>query len=375
MRELLLLLRRIVGELRRIAARLAVSAFYWSLYYLVELPQRGRTRRYDGTARFASGVWCIFAMRLGKTTSANMLAFLGRLRALDYNIILINNGILAAEQIPPFLSYCHTLVSKARGGRDFGSYQYATRHLRQLAENVPVWQIIYCNDSVFIRPSRFTQLLAKIRAADDDYLGMTETFEFHYHVSSWFFAISRKTFDAPPFQRFWAKYRPGSSRFHSIHKGEIGLSQALIRGGIYPSVLFTGKTVVDVCFNNADRLVNRLSRLSGIILWDRVRTELGTLGAAVGEEMVRRRVHDEASFENNTNLFNLFLIELCDFPFIKKDLVFRNQYLVGQIEDVVEGWTDEDREHIREILGFFRSRNAMRWMRGVRGYLTREGMI
>jgi hypothetical protein len=311
-----------------------------------------------------------------------MLAFLGRLRGLDYNIILINNGILAADQIPPFSPFCHTLVSKARGGRDFGSYQYATRYLRQLAEHMPVRQIIYCNDSVFIRPSRFTQLLVRIRATDDDYIGMTETFEFHYHISSWFFAISRKTFDASEFQRFWAKYRPGSSRFHSIHKGEIGLSRALIRGGIYPNVLFTGKTVVDLCFNNADRLVRRLSRLSGIILWGRVRNELAALaaapepsGASVGEEMVRRRVHDEASFENNTNLYNLFLIELCDFPFIKKDIVFRNQYLVGQIEDVIEGWTDEDREHIREILGFFRSRNAMRWMRGVRGYLTREGMI
>src|SRR6202035_5470190 len=119
-------------------------------------------------------------------------------------------------------------------------------------------------------------------------------------------------------------------------------------------VLYTGNSVIDVCFRaEPNELIDRLNRLSGIILWRRLRGPLRSIllaqrdiGVAAVVETLRRLVQEETAQQNNMNLYNLFMLELCDYPFLKKDLVFRDQYSVGQIEDVVEAWTGADREHV-----------------------------
>ncbi len=90
-----------------------------------------------------------------------------------------------------------------------------------------IGQVIYCNDSVFVRPSALRLLLQRIRQLDSDYIGITESFDPRYHVQSWFFVASGKLFHSPEFQNFWQEYTPLSYRPYCINKGEVGIVKYL----------------------------------------------------------------------------------------------------------------------------------------------------
>jgi hypothetical protein len=366
---------RLFELLRRRVLSVALQIFYRLKYYLIERQQQSRSRRHDGTARHDSGLWCIFAYRQGATVSQNLLAYIGVLNDCGYNILLVNNGPLSARHIELFQSRCHTLVAKYYGGRDFGCFQYGTKLLQELAASRPILQVIYCNESVFVRPSQLSKTVERIRQSRAPHIGLTGTWESAYHVSSWLFSVSGELFRDPAFQQFWADYLPISSRTHAIWYGEIGLSAHLQRHGIQPEILYPPQLVGDLCVSlDSDRLCRAMPRLSSVTLWYQLRDRMSATDM-VGREILRRIVLDQGELHNTSNLYNLLLVEFCDFPFLKKDLVFRNDYSLSQIEEVLRNWDGEDHQHVAEIVGFFRSRGAMRWRRGIRGVLIKEGLI
>lgn len=377
---LMQLLRALVRRLLRLTGRWAVEVVHRSRYYFRERFQK-EIHTYPGGARHDSGLWCIFAHRQGPMRSANLAAYFAALNEARYNIVLVNNGSLESDLANWLAAQCHTLIVKSYGGRDFASYQIGTRLLRELAARQPIKQVIYCNESVFVRPTALVRLLHRVRQADAPYIGLTGSFVGAYHVSSWFFAISGSLFENPVFTRYWERYKPYSSRMHAITHGEIGLSVYLCRRGFNPEILFDPKDVVDALFAlEPPRRNQLLQRLTAQHTWHQIRNHMmGTENSAVPEAALSARllrvVADDSELHNSTNLYNLLMMELCDFPFIKKDLVYRNDYFLHQIQDAVAGWTEPDNAQAAEIIAFFRARGAMRWQGGVRGYLTREGFI
>jgi len=366
--------RALLNLSRRILSRF-LAEYYKIRYYLIERPQQSQTRRYHGTARHDTGLWCILAHRQGATLSQNLLAHIEVLNRSGYNILLVHNGPLSARLVELFQPRCHTLVAKYYGGRDFGCYQYGTSLLQELSDGQALVQVIYCNESVFVRPSRLVPLVERIREARAPHIGVTGSWGIAYHVSSWFFAVSGELFRDAVFQQFWAEYLPSSGRRHAIQQGEIRLSAHLQGQGVQPEILYPPRLVGDLCVNlEPDRLAQALPRLSSIILWQHLQDRMNVTDA-IGREILRRIVLDQGELHSTSNLYNLLLLVFCDFPFIKKDLVLRNDYSLSQIEEALQSWEGEDRQHVAEIVGFFRARGAMRWQQGIRGLLTREGLI
>jgi hypothetical protein len=349
-------------------------------YYAFRLLGLHRPEVHHGAVRVDGGCWCIFAAWQTRALSGNLLTGLNILRDAGYNIVLVNDGRLDAALVAALVPLCHTILLK-RGGRDFGSYKCGTLFLLQQQEQHPrdlrLRQVVYCNDSTFFLESAFSRLISELRTCDADYVGAIENFEIHYHVASWFFIVSDNVFNLRSFRDFWFEYKPISNRAHAINNGEVSLSRVLLKEGISPKILFTGKMAVDACFSGElGAVMDRFSKLAGTRLWERVQRALGQI-PPVGdvEPYLRRIVYDETAVYNNMNLLNLLLISLCGLPFLKKDLVFRDQAFVWQIEHLVESWTGKDRDHVPEILGFFRSRDAVRWARGLRGFLMRQGLV
>ncbi len=184
---------------------------------------------------FGGGLWCVYAVRQTNQVSKNLVSCLICLRRAGYNTVLINNGRLCDKLVDAYLPYCHTVILKPCGGRDFGGYKWGTQFLASLGENTRIDQVIYCNDSIFIRPSAFEQLLNRIKQLDHDYIGITETFEIHHHVQSWFFAISARIYHSPFYKAFWNSYKSYSHREHCINNGEVKISKVLLGSGVSAS--------------------------------------------------------------------------------------------------------------------------------------------
>ena len=384
MNRLLYLIYRIIRYGYFSNLRAVFATYYLFVYFLSERPKARRQtglRETSGQAQ-QTGFWCIFAISQRRQVSKNLIAALNCFRDLGYDVILINNGGLSPELVTAYLPYCHSVVERPHGGRDFGGYQWGTEFLRRLGGDRQIVQVVYCNDSNFIRPSTFAQLLGRIKQMTDDYIGMTEVFQFHYHVQSWFFVISGRVFVSPVFQQFWQEYVPLSSRRHSINRGEAGIAKHLLQHNVYPCLLYTHSTIVDlVCDGPLEEVLERISsyfnpsEYKGLAATMQNDMALQLAGQANVLAMLKRGVMEKVTLSNTVHVTNLLLLKCSGFPFLKKDLVYRALYFFPQVENSLSHWIGEDAEQLPEILGHFRARGSLRWQHSPAAILARMGLI
>ncbi len=383
MNRLLYLIYRIIRYGYFSIFRLVFATYYFFVYFLSERPKARRQaglRETSGPAQ-QTGFWCIFAISQRRQVSKNLLAALDCFQQLGYDVILINNGALAPELVSGYSPYCHSVVERPHGGRDFGGYQWGTEFLRRRSDQ-PITQIVYCNDSNFIRPSTFAQLLGRIKQMTDDYIGITEVFQFHYHVQSWFFVISGRVFGSSMFRQFWQEYVPLSSRRHSINRGEAGIAKHLLQHNVYPRLLYTHNTIVDlVCDGTLAEVLERISsyfnpsEYKGLATTMQDDVALQFSGEASALATLKRGVMEKMTLSNTVHVTNLLLLKCSGFPFLKKDLVYRALYFFPQVENSLSHWTGEDAEQLPEILGHFRARGSLRWQHSPAAILARMGLI
>jgi hypothetical protein len=95
----------------------------------------------------------------------------------------------------------------------------------------------------------------------------------------------------------------------------------------------------------------------------------------IASSFLRHDITELLARSNTMNAANLVLLKFTDFPFLKKDLVYRGQYPLYQMETVVGGWVGEDAEHAREILAYFRRRGTLRSRVSPPALLARLGVM
>lgn len=375
---------RLFYYLTKMLLRIGFAVFFISWYYIFEYPRRRLAigvQVHPGSPQ-ATGLWCIFAVSQNTKLSQNLIKTLSCFHLVGYNVILINNGRGTKEFIEASLPYCHTVILKPYGGRDFGGYKWGTEFLEANNGSAEILQVIYCNDSVFIRPSTFLLLLEQIKQTDQNYIGITEIFEIHYHVQSWFFAVSGKLFCSAVFQNFWRRYTPYSHRTHCIYKGEVGLGLHLLRAGFSPQILYTQTKILDLIFSNStDIWLDRLMISLRPAEYDRLSKTIKELIIPQHPHnrsvvsVLRRELLERLAMSNTMSNANLILLQFSGFPFLKKDLVYRAQYFVSQVDHTIADWTDTDAAELPEILAFFRRRGTLRWRYSFPAILARFEVI
>ena len=120
-------------------------------------------------------------------------------------------------------------------------------------KNLKIRKLILANDSIYVLPG-IEKTISDIQSSGEQYQGLTEVYEYHYHVGSHFLAFGESVLQSDWFRRFWRGYKPLSTRKHSIWKGEVGLTETLIqRAGFVPRILFDA--------NDPGALVDAIRRL------------------------------------------------------------------------------------------------------------------
>lgn len=123
---------------------------------------------------------------------------------------------------------CEHIVHKKNLGYDFGSW------LIGLIERPPLpnqEEILFANDSVFgpIRP--LDQVFAKARQNGFDLFGITDNFDFHYHLQSYFLWCSKKLISSDVFSSFWRDFEFIANKVQIIKRYELGISKRINDAG------------------------------------------------------------------------------------------------------------------------------------------------
>ncbi|MBN9530668.1 MAG: polysaccharide biosynthesis-like protein [Alphaproteobacteria bacterium] len=205
--------------------------------------------------------------------------YLRALRAAGFEIVFVSNAPrLDATDIAPL---CRAVVRRRNIGLDFGAWKDCWLALEG-RDGLDL--LLLANDSVYGPLHDLAPLVARADPAVADVWGATDNWEGGPHLQSYFLLIHARALRHPAFAAFWRGVRHVASKRWIVRRYEIGLTRGLAAAGLRCAALFPYDRVAAAAPVRHDRPVNPTH-----FFWD-------TLIARAG------------------------------FPFLKRDLLARNQH-------------------------------------------------
>lgn len=262
-----------------------------------------------------------------------------------YECFIINNCKIHTSSLEKMVEYSALYIERSPGyGRDIGAYKLGVKILNKIGiEKSPANKVLFLNDSVFYLRENFLKFLTEFEAVDESVVGVTETLEKNYHISSWFFSVSKFVFLSNEFQKFWDNYRPYQSRVHSINRGEIGLSTLYREMGIAPFVIFTTDRILSVIENNS-----LSTEEVYLCMPDQIKPKFTLKGKIVDRYVMIYKLCELSTNYNQTYYWGMVLLTHFNFPFVKKEIYSRELYNLTQIRKGLHSRSSESEEVIAE---------------------------
>lgn len=241
--------------------------------------------------------------------------YLEALRRLGFEILFVSNAPRLAEEdwrrVAPLVAL---MLRRRNRGHDFGAFRDAVWALGDVAR---FERLIIANDSVYGPLQDLAPLLARCDEGDASVWGITDSWDRQYHLQSYFLLFKREALANPAFQAFWRQVRLVPSRGWVIRKYEIGLTRAMLKGGLRCSALFPYRAAA-AALSDA---VTRRGLLDRKDISDYHRRYADKLFAAV----------ERGDTLNQTHYFWDYLVGEAGCPFIKRDLLLRNPVQVPYV--------------------------------------------
>jgi len=198
--------------------------------------QRLRIRSIDeGYVEKKSNRYVILALYEKVALPAFTMNLIDAIDRSPLNLVVVSNSAPDPLLRAQLLEKCNLLIVRSNLGRDFGAYRDGVRILLRRIKNIE--RLILLNDSLFYFDRGLDQFIARLNG-EAEFIGVTEVFQFHYHVQSYALSFGERILRNKQFLRFWRRYRPISSRRWSIHKGEVALTRMLTKVGFRPHILY-----------------------------------------------------------------------------------------------------------------------------------------
>ncbi len=263
-----------------------------------------------------------------------VLGYIRELKANGRDVVFVTNaGRLLPAAMAALQELCAAVIVRRNMGYDFGAWADALNHLGLPRANTE--ELILANDSVFGPLLPLGDVLRRLDYSRADIWGLTESWQLRYHLQSYFLAFGPKALRGQAFKSFWASVRPVPMKAYIVKHYEIGITQAMIKGGLSCAALWDYETLV--------RMVNR-DELEKLLADEE--TELGrTDPIHLTRKMQVMRIRDGVArrlpLNPTSDLWRQLL--MTGFPFIKRELLRDNPSRVQDVGD----WA----EVVRDVLG------------------------
>lgn len=320
---------------------------------------------HQGMRHHPGSVYAIFLIWQPNETPWYVDNALASLDEAQANVVLVVNHGLDAERLADLQRRCSKLIIRDNAGLDIGGYRDATLHL---LENAVPTRLLYLNDSVYFFSNGLTPLFRELAGAEADVVGSFENREHGYHMQSFCFSVGHRIVASSAFASFWKQYLPVNSRLWAIRKGELGFSLAILPVARSVTTVYT-----------PDRLRQRLTEsdsgdveaMNGQICRDLrlPATSLGSESRATIVAKICERIATRSQIHTAGFLYKKHL----DCPLMKRDLVYRLQFDIGEIE---QNLIDVGHEaHLADILSDMTRKGSGDQLRSTRRLLFDQGII
>lgn len=366
----------------------------------------------DGTVDKKSDTFFVFVLYTKSPLPSFTSGAFDAIARSPHNLIVVSNAPLPPLFKAELADRCHKVIERSNVGRDFGAYKdgigYVLEHYPAAA------RIVVMNDSVFFLRKTLDKLIADLNGPQD-FIGVTEVHQFHYHVQSFMLSFGKAVLQSAAFRRFWKRYLPINTRRWAIHRGEIRLTQKLTKAGFRPHILFQAAHLLPHLQSRPVREVIEATRLLPIeVRGDLYANFLPVLGEKYSSAAVSsveaiasgiRRVQagpfgsqapplhinaQAASMEQwsfrifpNQIVFSIsqhnqmhhggfLFIKYLGLPLLKRDIFYRELYT---LEDVHQFLTDVGEPLRDDILSDLRRAGSGAHLRGLYRIMYRHGSL
>ena len=121
-----------------------------------------------------------------------------------------------------------SVVHRENLGYDFGSYYTGFESLKS---KIATFDYIYhANDSVFGPFASIADVVTKMQSSPYDVWGMTDSWEYKYHVQSYFICFNKAAH--AKLAEFWDGFTFSNDYAEVVHNGELGMSQYFLHSAL-----------------------------------------------------------------------------------------------------------------------------------------------
>ena len=236
-------------------------------------------------------------------------------------VFVTNSGWLEPSAEAMLITLCSSILIRRNVGYDFGGWRDAIEMLDLPRPDTE--EIIIANDSVCGPFLPLEPMLLRLDYTVADVWGLTDSWQHRYHLQSYFVAFGPRAIRSPVFRRFWSTVIPAPSKLFIVRRYEIGLTQALLEDGLEVSALWPYETLT--------RQVTR-AQIMGYLESDRDETiDARQLARWRHALRLREAIANRVALNPTSDLWRQLL--LSDYPFIKRELIYRNPNRVEDIDD------------------------------------------
>lgn len=161
------------------------------------------------------------------------------LRSNGLHIIVMLNGPVTTPLKAFFIRENCTIITRKNVGRDFGAYKDGVMWLEREVGLEKIERLLLINDTLLWMNDGAEHIAKTLKS---DWSSLFLNFEDHAHAQSFFLSFSNEVLNNKKVIKFWKQYVQTKHRRLAIVKGEIKLSEVLIKEG------FRCKSVVNASF-------------------------------------------------------------------------------------------------------------------------------
>jgi rhamnosyltransferase len=155
----------------------------------------------------------------------NVIHYLDELVEAGFDIVFISSSdTISNDDLGKLSNYCIKIINRVNRGYDFYSWKTGLEKYPHFREHAAV---LLANDSVTGPLFNISGIIGKLETHDADVLGMTDCYQFHPHLQSYFLYCKKHVTASKEFNRFFTCVDALESKTVIIRKYEVGFSRFL----------------------------------------------------------------------------------------------------------------------------------------------------
>jgi hypothetical protein len=251
-----------------------------------------------------------------------ILEYIRQFKASGRSVVFVtNSGALQPAAMAALQELCVGVIIRRNRGYDFGAWCDAVEHLGlPLAATE---EVIFANDSVFGPLTPLADVLGRLDYRRADIWGLTESWQYRYHLQSFFMAFGPAALRSAGFAKFWNSIKPVPAKAYIVRNYEIGITQQMVKAGLRCASMWTYQSLLEaVDYETLEDLIIQSETDTGKydpILRNR------KLQVIRLRDCIARRI----ALNPTADLWRQLLVS--GFPFIKRELLRDNP---AEVEDV-----------------------------------------